>query len=82
MPYVSIDQIKPGMVLAADVLDTNGRMLLSKGKGIEANHINIFKMWGVTEVSAVAHGDGSPAETDVPCLPGWLTALVGSSTGR
>lgn len=75
MPFVSTDQLKPGMVLAADVLDTNGRLLLPKGKAIEANHMNIFKMWGVMEVS-VAHGDGSADETDKPLDPGLMRQVA------
>jgi hypothetical protein len=47
MLFLSIDQLKPGMILATDVTDTNGRLLLSKGQPIAAKHLNIFKMWGV-----------------------------------
>ena len=75
MPFVSTDRIKPGMVLAADVLDTSGRLLLSKGKTIAASHMNIFKMWGVPEVS-VEQGDGTPAETDNPLNPGLMRKVA------
>lgn len=46
MPFVSINQLQPGMILSADVTDTNGRLLLSKGKAIATNHMTVFKMWG------------------------------------
>ncbi len=44
-------QVRPGMVLAEDVRDVNGRLLLSRGKTIGAEHIRIFKMWGVSRVA-------------------------------
>ena len=50
MSHISIDQLKPGMVLATDVTDTNGRLLLSKEQSIAHKHLTIFKMWGVPEV--------------------------------
>ena len=60
MPYVSIDQLKPGMVLATDVTDTNGRLLLSEGQSIARKHLSIFKMWGVPEVQVKHAGEGEP----------------------
>jgi len=65
MPYYSIDQLKPGMILAADVADTNGRLLLSKGAAIEPKHLNIFKMWGVPEVRVQRAEGGEPEAAPV-----------------
>lgn len=48
MGEVNAEYIKPGMMLAADLKDANGRFLLGKGSVIEAKHIRIMKMWGVT----------------------------------
>lgn len=61
MPFYSIDQLKPGMILATEVTDANGRLLLAKGAAIEPKHLNIFKMWGVPEVQ-VQHAEGSEPE--------------------
>ncbi len=47
MAILSLDAIKPGMVLAGDVKDRNGRALLSAGAEITEKHIRIFKMWGI-----------------------------------
>ena len=60
MPYISIDQLKPGMVLASDVTDTNGRLLLTEGQSIAHKHLTIFKMWGVPEVQVQHAGEGEP----------------------
>ena len=60
MPFYSIDQLKPGMVLATDVTDMSGRLLLSKGRAIDPNHLNIFKMWGVPEVQVQDGQENGP----------------------
>ncbi|BBO70611.1 phosphohydrolase [Desulfosarcina alkanivorans] len=49
------------MILAADVTDTNGRLLLSRGQPIASKHLNIFKMWGVPEVQ-IQHAEGGDPE--------------------
>ena len=49
MGMINISDVRPGMVLAADVQDRNGRVLLAKGVEITEKHVRIFKMWGVTE---------------------------------
>ncbi len=41
------------MVLAAEIKDTFGRFLLSKDSVIEAKHIRIMKMWGITSADIV-----------------------------
>ncbi|GAB6058306.1 HDOD domain-containing protein [Desulfonatronum parangueonense] len=55
MNIVHIDGIRPGMVLAADVRDSNGRFLVGKGEVVDENHLRIFRIWGVTEIE-VANG--------------------------
>ncbi len=63
MPFVAVNDLKPGMVLAADVLDTNGRLLLPQGKAITPTHLTLFKTWGIPEVS-ILRGDEAPAGTE------------------
>jgi putative nucleotidyltransferase with HDIG domain len=50
LQLVAIDQLKDGLTLGEDVRDINGRLLLTKGKSIDANHIRLLKIWGVPEV--------------------------------
>lgn len=45
-------------MLARDVTDGNGRMLLAAGKKIQEKHLKIFRAWGITEVDV----EGSQAE--------------------
>jgi signal transduction histidine kinase/ActR/RegA family two-component response regulator len=49
MNAVKTDRIKAGQVLAEDVRDINGRLLLAKGNEIRPNHIRVFKIWGISE---------------------------------
>ena len=53
MIVVSTDKIKSGQILAKEVRDINGRLLFSEGHTIEAQHIRIFKIWGISEVNLV-----------------------------
>lgn len=62
MPFYSIDQLKPGMILATDVTDMSGRLLLSKGQVIDHKHLNIFKMWGVPEVRVQHDRENGPED--------------------
>jgi hypothetical protein len=45
MGIVYTDKIKPGMVVAEEVRDVNGRLLLARGNSIQPSHMRIFKIW-------------------------------------
>ena len=51
MEAVQTDKLKPGQILAEEVRDINGRLLLAKGSEIQSNHIRIFKIWGISAVN-------------------------------
>jgi len=44
-----VDDILPGMVLAADVCAPNGRKLFAAGTKLDARHLKTLKTWGVAE---------------------------------
>jgi len=50
MGLVRTDRVRPGMIVARDVRDLCGRLLLSQGQPISDRHVRIFKIWGVIEV--------------------------------
>ncbi|MBF0285188.1 MAG: hypothetical protein HQL51_12120 [Magnetococcales bacterium] len=50
---VPLKLLDPGMRLENDVRDLSGRLLLAAGEAVEARHLRIFKMWGVTEADVV-----------------------------
>ena len=60
MNAVQTDKLKPGQILAEEVRDINGRLLLAKGNKIQPNHIRIFKIWGISEVNVA--GAENPKE--------------------
>jgi len=49
MATIAVEQIEPGMVLASDLKDLNGRFLLSKGVKLSEKHLKSIKIWGVVE---------------------------------
>ncbi len=51
MGLVPTNKLKPGMLLAEEVKDVNGRRILAKGKRIFSSQIRNFKIWGITEVN-------------------------------
>ena len=56
---VPTDKLEPGKILAAEVRDINGRLLLARGSEIGKNHIRIFKIWGVSEVTIEGPAKGN-----------------------
>lgn len=50
---VALENLAPGMVLAADVHDRNGRLLIGAGVELEAKHLFIFRTWGIVEADVV-----------------------------
>jgi len=60
MGVVHTDKLKPGQILAEEVRDINGRLLLARGNEIQTEHMRIFKIWGISEVNilgAAPHND-------------------------
>jgi HD-like signal output (HDOD) protein len=51
MNSIKTDKLVPGQVIAEEVRDINGRLLLASGNEIQSNHIRIFKIWGISEVN-------------------------------
>jgi len=66
MALVAVDGLETGMVLAGDVLDRNGRMLLGAGVELNQKHLVIFRTWGVTEVAIVGADSDADIESPLP----------------
>lgn len=49
MGSIRINQVKPGMVLACDVTDRTGRVILRAGLTLAEGHLKTLRSWGVTE---------------------------------
>lgn len=62
MGTVAIDNIESGMVLASDVHDRSGRMLLGAGAELTQKHLTIFRTWGVLEADIAGQGSDNAAD--------------------
>jgi len=61
MRLISIEQLKPTMVLAADVHSRTGRLLAAAGIQVTDQHLLAFRTWGVLEVEIVTDNDDENA---------------------
>jgi hypothetical protein len=50
MALIRFDNLAAGMLLAKDVFDRSGRLLLAGGTELTPKHIRILQTWGVSEV--------------------------------
>jgi hypothetical protein len=50
MALIAVEAARPGMILASDVRDGSGRLLLSASNEISERVLRIFQMWGITEL--------------------------------
>ena len=50
MRKIGLEQLRPGMQLAQDVINFSGQVLLYKGNPLQPKDIKNFKAWGVLEV--------------------------------
>jgi hypothetical protein len=46
----TLDDLKPGMTLSVELIDSGGRLLLPAGTELTDRHLRYFHMWGVTEI--------------------------------
>lgn len=49
MGKLNFDQLQAGMVLAADIVDRNNRVLLKAGIALTEKHLTVLRQWGITE---------------------------------
>jgi len=55
--YISLDEIKPGMTLAAPVVNRYGQVVIASGIELQVHHIERLKTWGVFQVSIQSESD-------------------------
>jgi hypothetical protein len=51
MHKVRLEQLRPGMRLAQDVVNFSGQVLLYKGNPLQPKDIKNFKAWGIIEIA-------------------------------
>jgi putative nucleotidyltransferase with HDIG domain len=57
MGRINVDHVEPGMVLASDLIHSNGRFLLGKGVILDPSRLRILKIWGVQSVEVEGSSD-------------------------
>lgn len=62
MAVVTLEQAHAGMVLATDVKDRRGRLLMPAGRELTEKHLEAFRMWGVSGFEV----EGGPAAEEPP----------------
>lgn len=62
MAQVPVEQLKPGMEVAEDVLNVNGMLLLAGGATLSEQSIRVLKMWGVKTLKVAGGDDQVPPE--------------------
>ena len=67
MREIAIHEMRPGQVLAADVFDERGGLLLSKGMRLTGDHVELLERRGVLTVGIV---DDNAGGGDAPAEPG------------
>ncbi|MDA1110748.1 MAG: hypothetical protein O3A78_13205 [Nitrospinae bacterium] len=65
MVKVKIKDLQEGMILADNVRDQNGMLIVSQGQSISEKHLRTFKSWGITEIDIV-ESMGEKDEADPP----------------
>jgi hypothetical protein len=70
-PQVSVDDLEPGMQLADEVRDQQGRLLMPAGTELTDRHLRAFQLWGILSVRIRA-GDAGADPAEVPLTPGQL----------
>ncbi|MGK9368666.1 hypothetical protein ACSSWA_07180 [Melioribacter sp. Ez-97] len=54
---ISIDEIKNGMVLAEDIKNRYGQLLIAAETVLNEKHVRLLKTWGVSVISIVGEGE-------------------------
>ncbi len=65
MARIKVKELEPGMRLAEDVHDTNGRFLLGADCELEEKHIRALQAWGIISVQIVGENVEETAEQAV-----------------
>ncbi|TVQ74814.1 MAG: hypothetical protein EA372_01305 [Chromatiaceae bacterium] len=63
---IPADQADAGSVLAEDVRDRSGRLLLSAGIPLKDKHLRVLKTWGVTQVAIWQEAPASATDNTQP----------------
>ena len=62
MPIRKVDQLEEGDILASDIGNNQGVVLVKAGVAVKASHVKLLKQWGVLTVQIAEGGPGDAPE--------------------
>lgn len=60
MGTILIDNLAAGMIVAHDVCDRSGRLLLGAGVELNDKYLRMLRAWGIMEVPIAEQQEGAP----------------------
>lgn len=63
---VGVDDLQAGMILAEDVFDQQGRMLMPVGTELTDRHLRACQLWGIMSIRIRSEGAGAEVSARVP----------------
>lgn len=63
---VDVDDLTEGVVLAEDINDQQGRLLMPAGTALTARHLRAFQLWGILSVRIRGEAAGPEADLRDP----------------
>ncbi len=82
MGRLPLSALKPGQILAEEVRDRNGRLLLDAGVELQERHLRIFKIWGVLAVAVQDPEDNEADDDSGDVAPELLAAATAYQRAR
>ncbi|MDD2709145.1 MAG: hypothetical protein PHV34_14255 [Verrucomicrobiae bacterium] len=82
MGNINLDDVQPGMVLAGDVKNINGQLLMPSGIKLAERHITMLKAWGTTEVDVAGVSREEVAAKTVEQLDPAMVAKIEVEMGE
>ncbi len=76
MVRVKSEELKPGMVVARDVKNIDGMLLVPSGCELSERQIDILQAWGVTEMEIEASEEQAKAHDPLAQLPPGVAAKL------
>lgn len=72
MAFIPVDHVQSGMILASEVTDRRGRLLIPSGRELGPKHVQALKMWGISRIEI--EGDDPGGDTASEFSPEVLEA--------
>lgn len=70
---LSTEDTRPGMIVAEDIRDRSGRLLIPAGVSLKEKHLRVLRIWGIPELNirdpSGEAADPSPAHGEAEWQP-------------